>query len=259
MMRRRLTPGNRLRAATWYRLSVYDGTGPLVNKWVSAVDAACSGGGHCLITPETPLPKGDKTWWVQPWKEDKIYGPWSDGMAFSVGPEPGKAVLVSPSGAAGLKPTYTWNAVLNSTWYYLYVNDSTGKRVDKWYTAAEAKCSIGTGTCSVKPDIALALGAGKWWIQTWNEVGYGPWSAAEDYGRRRGLATLSLPSGLITDPMPTYTWRKAQRFNLVSAVGEWTIRQSVLDQWYEDTADNATCSGTTCSVTPSTSLASRQL
>ena len=78
--------------ATWYRLSVYDGAGSLVNKWVSAVDAACSGGGHCLITPETPLPKGDKTWWVQPWKEDKIYGPWSDGMAFSVGPEPGKAV-----------------------------------------------------------------------------------------------------------------------------------------------------------------------
>ena len=106
--------------ATWYRLSVYDSTGPRFTKWTSAV-AGCivSGGGDCSVTPDTPLPKGDKTWWVQPWKEDKIYGPWSDGMAFSVGPEPDMAVLVSPSGAAGLKPTYTWNAVLNSTWYYL--------------------------------------------------------------------------------------------------------------------------------------------
>ena len=71
---------------------------------------------------------------------------------------------------------YTWNAVSNAAWYYLWVNDSTGAKVTTWYAAAQAGCATGTGTCSVTPSVTLASGAAQWWIQTWNDNGYGPWS-----------------------------------------------------------------------------------
>jgi len=56
------------------------------------------------------------------------------------------------------------------------VNDATGANIREWYTAAEAGCPSGTGTCSVTPSIELAIGTVKWWIQTWSPVGTGPWS-----------------------------------------------------------------------------------
>ena len=165
--------------ATWYRLSVYDGTSPNFTKWYSAADAGCStGAGSCSVSPDIALAKGDHEWWVQAWKEDNIYGPWSDGIMFTV-PVP---VLVSPAGGISTNiPTYTWTADPNSTWYYLWVDDSTGNRIKQWYTAAQAGCSGGAGTCAVYLDIALARGSAKWWIQTWSPVGYRPWSDAKSF------------------------------------------------------------------------------
>jgi hypothetical protein len=103
-------------------------------------------------------------------------------MSFTVqgssGP-PVAATLISPTGSIATNaPTYTWNAVSNSTWYYLWVNDSVGNRIATWYTAAQVGCSSGTGICSLTPATTLASGAAKWWIQTWNSSGAGPWSAS---------------------------------------------------------------------------------
>ena len=58
-------------------------------------------------------------------------------------------------------PTYTWNAVPNSTWYYLWVDDSNVNRIGQWYKAADAGCTSGTGTCSLTPGTALTVGAGQ--------------------------------------------------------------------------------------------------
>ena len=93
---------------------------------------------------------------------------------------PGKATLISPSRTiTDNTPTYTWNTVATSTWYYLWVNDSTGSAMIKqWYTSDEANCNDGMGVCSVTPATELSDGACKWWIQTWNEFGTGPWSDA---------------------------------------------------------------------------------
>ena len=50
-------------------------------------------------------------------------------MKFNVSP-PGAATLISPSGTiTTIVPTYTWNAVSDATWYQLYVNDSTGNKI----------------------------------------------------------------------------------------------------------------------------------
>jgi hypothetical protein len=96
---------------------------------------------------------------------------------------PGAATLVSPTGSIGTTmPAYTWNAVPTATWYYLWVNDSTGPRkIQIWYTAAAAGCGSGTGMCSVTPAVALAPGSAIWWIQTWNDAGYGPWSTGRPF------------------------------------------------------------------------------
>jgi hypothetical protein len=102
-------------------------------------------------------------------------------MSFSI-PAPGAATLVSPSGTITTHtPTYTWNAVSVATWYYLQVNDPSGVRILQWYTAAACGCASGTGTCSLTPTTVLASGAGRWWIQTNNSVGNGPWSAPMDF------------------------------------------------------------------------------
>ena len=101
-------------------------------------------------------------------------------MSFTVstgggGGPPGKATLVSPSGTINdSTPTYTWNAVSGSTWYYLWVNESGTPVIKKWYRASSV-CS--GSTCSVTPSTTLSDGDHAWWIRTWNDSGNGPWSS----------------------------------------------------------------------------------
>jgi len=93
------------------------------------------------------------------------------------------ANLVTPSGNINDNtPTYQWNAVATSTWYYLYVRDSTGNgKITKWYTAKEASCENALGTCSITPSTELALGKATWWVKTWNKHGEGPWSNSANF------------------------------------------------------------------------------
>ncbi len=168
-------------SATWYQLWVDDSTAsPKVQAWYKAADAGCgSGAGTCAVTPAIQVASGSAQWWIQTWNESG-YGPWSNGMAFVAGGTalPGKAALISPTGTTTTtKPVYTWSAVAGSTWYYLWVNDSAASgKIKQWFTASQAGCASGTGTCSANPAQALSRGSGQWWIQTWNEIGYGPWS-----------------------------------------------------------------------------------
>jgi hypothetical protein len=91
--------------------------------------------------------------------------------------QPGMATLVSPAGTIYEDtPTYTWNAVSDSTLYYLLVYDITGRAIYEAYSAADAGCGSGSGLCSITPNTELASGSCVWWIGTWNIDGYGDWS-----------------------------------------------------------------------------------
>jgi hypothetical protein len=134
---------------------------------------------------------------------------WYIGRWDPVAVPPGAATLVAPSGTISTTtPTYTWNAVSTSTWYYLWVNGPSGNVIKQWYTAAQAGCASGTGTCSVMPSTTLANGSHTWWIQTWNSAGDGPWSAGMSFTVNASLpaATLVAPTGTSCDPTPTYIW-----------------------------------------------------
>jgi predicted outer membrane repeat protein len=158
--------------STWYYLWVEGPTGMVIQEWYKAMDVCSSA--TCSITPPTVLSTGAYTWWVRTWNEAGE-GPWSAGMSFSF-TAPVKATLTSPQGTGTTNPIYSWREVPGSTWYYLWVDGPAGNIIKQWYTAAEANCD--GSTCSIIPGTTLSSGEYKWWIQTWNESGDGPWSEA---------------------------------------------------------------------------------
>lgn len=113
------------------------------------------------------LPSGSSSW-------QRV----TTGYSANDGGQPPPAVtLISPSGnGVGSMPAYTWNARETSTWYRLWVNDSSGNIIKTWFTRSQVNCSSGTGACAVSPSIP-ASGNSVWWVQSWSSAGNGPWSS----------------------------------------------------------------------------------
>jgi hypothetical protein len=153
--------------------------------WHSASEAGCSAGtGICSVTGAA-LAAGSYTWYVRTWNSSG-YGPWSSGMGFSIsaGDTPVAATLISPFGTIStVTPTYTWNAVSNVSYYYLWNGAAF-----TWHSASEAGCSAGTGICSIT-GAALVAGSYTWYVRTWNSSGYGPWSSGMAFTISAGGAT----------------------------------------------------------------------
>jgi hypothetical protein len=112
---------------------------------------------------------------------------------------------VAPAGAITITTiAFTWNAAPGATWYLLHVNDAaTAGKLVQWYTADQAQCAGGAGTCVVTVTLGLAPGLGTWWIRPWNPEGFGPWSGGLDF------TVAALP------PAWAATLPAAQRFQLV--------------------------------------------
>ena len=239
--------------ATWYHLWVDGPSGNVIQQWYTSAQANCNGS-TCSVTPATILSSGAHTWWVRTWN-GAGNGPWSAGMNFNV-PAPsglGGATLVSPTGSINNNtPVYTWNQVSGAAWYYLWVNGPNGNVIKQWYTSAQANCN--GSTCSVTPTTALGSGSHTWWIQTYNAAGYGQWSAAMSFTPTPpGGATLVSPTGGINNNTPAYTWNQVSD---ASWYYLWVDGPSgnVIQQWYSSVQAN--CNGSTCTVTPTTTLGS---
>jgi hypothetical protein len=233
---------NQVSGSTWYYLWVDGPAGNIIKKWYTSAQANCNGT-TCSLSNVTPgLTAGTYTWWIQTWNAAGD-GPWSTAMTFN--PLPAAATLNSPNGSGGTSnPTYTWNEVPGSTWYYLWVDGPTGNVHKKWYTSAQANCN-GT-TCSlsnVTP--GLTPGTYTWWIQTWNAAGDGPWSTAMTFNPLPGAATLTSPNGSGGSSDPTYTWNEVPGSTWYYL---WVNGPSgnVHKKWY--TSAQANCNGTTCSL-----------
>ncbi|MEW6400737.1 MAG: serine protease, partial [Chloroflexota bacterium] len=260
---------NAVPTMTWYYLWVNGPSGNVIHEWFSAEQAGCaSGTGTCSVIPTTPLGGGTHTWWIQTWNPAG-FGPWSSGMTFSttIPTAPGAATLIAPSGAiANYTPSFTWNEVVArdgeesaATWYNLYVNGPSGNVINRWFEAASI-CS--GGSCTASPGVTLSGGSYSWWVQTWNSAGYGPWSAAGNFSlpvpTAPGAATLTAPSGAIANNTPSYTWSEVVARGEEESAATWYYlwvdgpSGNVIRQWYEA---SAVCSGGTCSVTPSITLA----
>ncbi len=128
---------------------------------ILASDVATAG--TALISVLTPAPGGGV----------------SASAAFTIAsPPPGAATLIAPSGVVTTTtPAFSWHAVSAATDYMLSVDDSTGNRIQQWYTATAVGCASGTGSCSVAPGVVMT-GAGQWRVMTANASGNGTWSNA---------------------------------------------------------------------------------
>jgi hypothetical protein len=239
--------------ATWYYLYVNGPSGNVIKTWYQA-SAVCSGD-MCSVTPSVTLTGSNYTWWVRTYNSVG-YGPWSAGLTFTVTPPslPGAASLNSPAGSViDTTPTYSWNAVSGATWYFLWVNNPSGTAVIKQWFSASTACS--GGTCSATPAKVLGNGTHRWFVQTWNSAGYGPWSSGLNFTvsppPKPGATTLIAPNSSTTDTTPTYSW------NAVSGADWyflWVNNPSgttVIKQWFQA---STACSGGTCSATPATGL-----
>ena len=80
-----------------------------------------------------------------------------------------------------MTPSFTWNAVIGTSYYLLRVTDRDNVTVDRWYLPGAAGCPLGAGTCVASPGIALKAGKANWMVLTWNGSGYGPWSATREF------------------------------------------------------------------------------
>lgn len=240
--------------ATYYYIWANDSTGNKVHRWYSASKAGCRRGtGVCSITPTTRLANGNSNWMIRGWINKKL-GPWSHIKTFKVTKA---GALTSPSGTIfDNTPTYSWKAIPKATYYNLWVNDSTGKKIRHWYSAVQTACPDGTGTCSITPKTRLADGDGEWKIQSWSPSGYGAWSPIKKFNALKDNNTGALisPKGTITNSMPTYTW-KAESAATYYYIWVKDSKGYKLRRWYKATSLGCQSGKGTCSVTPRRRLA----
>lgn len=124
-------------------------------------------------------------------------------------PRPATATLVSPIGVtSSANQTFRWNAVSDATQYYLWIDDSTGRRFEKWYDRSVVGCPSGTGQCAITVETPLTPGTITWWVQTWNAAGgYGFWSSPATFTLQPlAIPTLIGPSGYTPKPAFQFRW-----------------------------------------------------
>ncbi|MCX6673255.1 MAG: hypothetical protein NTY37_05710 [Methanothrix sp.] len=233
----------------YYCLEVTDDLDNVVLKqWYDAADFPPAPG-ECSVTPQQSLDPGDYSWRIQSW--NCPVGPkWSQKMDFTVCTSssfPGKATLVSPKDTIGSKnPTFVWKSVKGCTQYCLKVanaNDQNHPIFEKCYDSAEV---LSDQICSITPGLDLAPGSYRWWIQTRNCKGDGPWSNLMSFKFQNTLPGRSMPispQGLISTSTPTFIW------TAVSASTKYHLQVEnssviVVNEWYdaEDVTRGSRCS-----------------
>lgn len=202
---------NALPTATNYYLWVNDvnGSGTIKQQLSSSAVNCGSGSGQCSYTPSMAV-SGSSTWWVQASNANGS-GSWGTPMTFTTpsGSVPGVVSLVEPiSGGAAASPQFVWNAQSSASNYYLWVNDPTGTVIQQTYSASQANCGSGSGTCQISPGTSLNSGDISWWVQASNAFGNGQWSARGAFvvGGVPGPASLLFPLGASAGANPPYSW-----------------------------------------------------
>jgi hypothetical protein len=183
-------------------------------------------------------------------------GPWSNALGFTVNTVglPGKPVTSAPSGnITATKPVFTWTDTGDSTYYQIYVVNSSAVVVINESHTASSLCS--SGTCSFTPGADLAdLTAYSWNVRGRNITGSGPWSDAKGFTINvsgiPGTPTAIAPSVSTDIATPTFSWNDLGNATQYQLYVTTNAGVPVRNTMYTVGAGGLSCDGTTCSITP---------
>ena len=120
---------------------------------------------------------------------------------------PGATQLLSPTGVVigARMPTFDWEGVQGGEWYRLRILRDDIPFLDQWLQATEWT-----------PSQALPSGQYRWWVQTRNLHGDGPWSSPLDFTVPPWVyqrPALVAPTGTITVARPRFEWTAVENAN----------------------------------------------
>lgn len=124
------------------------------------------------------------------------------------GMTPGKVALSVPNNTTDNKtPKFKWQEDSYATWYQVYLQDGSEKKVyANWYSSTSI-CSL--SICEVTPETVLKNDNYQWWTKSWNEYG-NTWSdgltfVVQGENSLPAKVTLLSPSGQAQGDI-TFTW-----------------------------------------------------
>lgn len=163
-------------------------------------------------------------------------------------PPPAPPTLISPSGTQDAQPiTYTFNAVPNAGWYYLWVTGDSGHVLDQWYAAVDVCVN---DVCAITPQVSYTPQNYQWWVQAWGEsFGYTAWSDPLSFSFGTPVTPTQIaPLGIVDDTTPLFQWSDEPGLTWYNV---WVSDPNGGGQefWYEDWQ---ICGGGVCSVEPLT-------
>lgn len=175
---------------------------------------------------------------------------------------PGRVNLTSPDSVESSGQTaYTWAADACSTWYRLFIRDSSQQKTyAHWYEASNI-CS--ETFCTVTPDITLTSGTYEWFIKSWNEQG-STWSNGLDFSVQTGAVlaqkvVLVSPLGNSENSNPEFSWNADADATWYKVYLSNESKSVKFSQWYE-IQDNTleyphvSCTSGVCGIIPGLDL-----
>ncbi len=207
-------------AATWYKLLVQrDGKTYKKNLWFYT---GVTNGVISEILGDHSV--GKYKWWVQAWGPDGL-GPWSSSAAFTYG----LPIPVTPAGKLQTVDSheFKWIGGEGIPWYHLWVNKDNKHYNDKWVQSTNWIFAT-----------RLPYGKYKWWVQSWKDKAFGPWSDAGEFSV--GEIRPVYPAGDISGAPLEIRWddigtRDAEWYQIVINSG----KRKFWNKWIkvEDTVD----------------------
>lgn len=142
-------------------------------------------GAVCRILTQAHPTSGSYVIYLQFWDGTNLSawtGPFDFEIGFDRAAFPADLAVTVTDG----RPTFTWTAAPNATWYELYIGRDAGADpwpIDllQWYSAITAECGLGGVACTITPDVTLTAGVEYvWYIRPWGPGGF-PTGTIDDY------------------------------------------------------------------------------
>src|SRR5262249_9416949 len=124
-----------------------------------------------------PLTPGHTyTWWVRPFSDSGVWGPWSSALSFTVAFLDVPAPVGPASAMQNASPTLTWKTVPGADHYDVWVDDLTAPQ-------SQILRSPNVPGTSLTPTTPLSSGhAYEWWVRAVSANGdLSPWSGGTTF------------------------------------------------------------------------------